>query len=92
MKCFYCSCEATTIDHVIPKSALRRSWVKLTAYHHSINRVPCCAKCNAKKKDMHPHLWAERLPNVSRDSFDHLLQLLPVSLVYAETSSRKHWA
>ncbi len=54
-KCYYCGQLVTfkelTMDHLIPLSRGGRSSKK--------NLVPCCKKCNTKKKTMLPVEWDE---------------------------------
>jgi HNH endonuclease len=48
-RCEYCGLEATTLDHVVPKSK--------GGSNHRSNLVPCCHPCNQGKADMSLEAW-----------------------------------
>jgi len=50
--CAYCGNDATSVDHVIPRSA--------GGDHSLANLVACCIKCNGKKGNMQQHSFLLR--------------------------------
>lgn len=57
-RCVYCgSDDATTIDHVVPKSRARELHIKYSVLDNPSNRVPACRACNQEKSDMLPKAW-----------------------------------
>ena len=50
--CTYCGQDATSVDHVIPRSA--------GGDHSLANLVACCLKCNGKKGNMQQHSFLVR--------------------------------
>ena len=60
--CTYCGQDATSVDHVIPRSA--------GGDHSLANLVACCLKCNGKKGNMQQHAFLVRkaTPPVFLDS------------------------
>lgn len=53
--CVFCGAEATTRDHLVPKSR--------GGTDHLSNLRPCCRPCNALKADMTPAEWlGDRCP------------------------------
>ena len=61
-ECAYCGQDATSVDHVIPRSA--------GGDHSLANLVACCLKCNGKKGNMQQHAFLVRkaTPPVFLDS------------------------
>lgn len=50
-KCVYCGIEATTLDHIVPKSK--------GGSNRNYNLVPCCRPCNQGKGNMALDEWLE---------------------------------
>lgn len=48
-RCHYCPERATTRDHVVPRKKLRRLTIPTNHPFFSLNIVPACADCNARK-------------------------------------------
>lgn len=64
MPCFYCDNEAEpgTLDHVFPRSAVRRMVGLFPDSWHALNKVPCCERCNLLKGNMTPLQWLPLVP------------------------------
>lgn len=86
--CFYCSVElvrtddqseprAKTIDHVVPRYALKNAGWLFTNEWHSLNRVPCCPACNIAKGNTLPHVWCRQLtdPTAKARLYNRLVAL-----------------
>lgn len=74
--CFYCRSRtvlfatgldprACTRDHIFPRSWVRRTIGPQPERWHVLNRVWCCAQCNAAKGNIMPDAWANRLTHPS---------------------------
>lgn len=94
-ECFYCgarlvkeqhSYRSQSIDHIIPRSVIRRSGVKLTSKQHKLNCVKCCTSCNHRKGSKHPGHWMVGLSPDVREEMNLILQLLPVTLIYNQAA------
>ena len=91
-QCTYCgtrlrrgrlSASGYSMDHLIPRSILKRSNVTLTPQQRTANKLPCCIACNGKKDQMNPLDWIANLNDPKRRAIVMaILETLPYREIY----------
>lgn len=63
-KCGYCSADATSLDHIVPRFKSGSS--------NRHNLLPCCRRCNATKGSEDMKIWFEKQEFFSAENLDRI--------------------